>query len=581
MKKIISAFALLLCAMLCMTAVAELPENLESIEASAFEGDTKLTGVLTLPDGVTSVGSRAFAGTGLHALIVPEGCTSLAADVLAGGSAAYVTLNGAETAVTALTDVPFVFAPEGGAASGASGFYAAETLVVQDGVFFSLTTGEAIPLCAVDSMAAGSEIVLTKLVGGEPLLALDTLVLRGCEGVSFSVPSYLLPPEGVSVSTYDAMTLTAPVADVSECTVGEDVTWMTQVSGAYGDVSYIWVFTVEGHASSLITAEPFVTWSPDHAGTCQVTVTAVDALGDRISASSAGVTVKEPVPVYRALLIGNTYPGTDSQLDGCDTDVYAMRNVLNSMDGTDFAVNLQLNLNASAMQSAIASTFAGARSCDVSLFYYSGHGTSAGSLVGVGNTSISVSNLRRYLDLIPGTKIVILDCCYSGMMIGKSNDAASPAAFNSAVISAFSSFNKDDNLANNGYIVLTACSKNQVSASLSDGVTSFGAFTYGLCYGSGYDEWKQQWLGSLPADTNGDGQITLGEAYSKAVERVNWLKTMVAMEQVAQYYGDTSFVLWSESAVDNSSSTTATPTPTPTSTPTPTPTIPEIEKDEE
>lgn len=581
MKKIIAAFALLLCAMLCMTAVAELPENLESIEASAFEGDTKLTGVLTLPDGVTSVGSRAFAGTGLHALIVPEGCTSLAADVLAGGSAAYVTLNGAETAVTALTDVPFVFAPEGGAASGASGFYAAETLVVQDGVFFSLTTGEAIPLCAVDSMAAGSEIVLTKLVGGEPLLALDTLVLRGCEGVCFSVPSYLLPPEGVSVSTYDAMTLTAPVADVSECTVGEDVTWMTQVSGAYGDVSYIWVFTVEGHASSLITAEPFVTWSPDHAGTCQVTVTAVDALGDRISASSAGVTVKEPVPVYRALLIGNTYPGTDSQLDGCDTDVYAMRNVLNSMDGTDFAVNLQLNLNASAMQSAIASTFAGARSCDVSLFYYSGHGTSAGSLVGVGNTSISVSNLRRYLDLIPGTKIVILDCCYSGMMIGKSNDAASPAAFNSAVISAFSSFNKDDNLASNGYIVLTACSKNQVSASLSDGVTSFGAFTYGLCYGSGYDEWKQQWLGSLPADTNGDGQITLGEAYSKAVERVNWLKTMVAMEQVAQYYGDTSFVLWSESAVDNSSSTTATPTPTPTSTPTPTPTIPEIEKDGE
>ena len=182
---------------------------------------------------------------------------------------------------------------------------------------------------------------------------------------------------------------------------------------------------------------------------------------------------------------------------------------------------------------------------------------------------------------IPGTKIVILDCCYSGMMIGKSNDAASPAAFNSAVISAFSSFNKDDNLASNGYIVLTACSKNQVSASLSDGVTSFGAFTYGLCYGSGYDEWNQQWLGSLPADTNGDGQITLAEAYSKAVERVNWLKTMVAMEQVAQYYGDTSFVLWSESAVDGSTETTATPTPTPTSTPTPTPTIPEIEKDGE
>ena len=67
-----------------------------------------------------------------------------------------------------------------------------------------------------------------------------------------------------------------------------------------------------------------------------------------------------------------------------------------------------------------------------------------------------------------------------------------------------------------------------------------------MTYGSGYDEWNQTSLGSLPADTDGNKQITLGEAYSKAIERINWLKTMVEMEQAAQYYGDSSFVLWSK-----------------------------------
>lgn len=546
MRKGCLAALLSLLLVLCLgMAAAELPQQLTEIGEGAFDGDTALGGVVYLPDTVTSVGARAFAGTSVHGLVVPDGCGSLPADVLAEGEAAYVTLSGTETQIsgTALTDVPLIFAPEGSAASALSGFYASESLVVADGFYFAITQEQAIPLCAVTPV--DGEVFLPKLVEGLPVCSLDALTLRGCDGATVYVPSYLTIPDGLGVETYHAMSLTTPVPSVTACTVGDMVTWTVEIGGAYGDVSYIWLFDTDGETYSEITGEPTVTFETRAEGQCVASLTAIDALDDSAESEAPAVTVGPPIPVYRALLIGNTYPGTDAELDGCDTDAYAMRSMLGAMSGTDYQVSLQMNLSASGITSAISSAFADARSCDVSLFYFSGHGTSSGALVGIGNTAVSVSSLRACLDEIPGTKIVVIDCCYSGNMIGKSEGSYSPSSFTSAFISGFSSYTKGDNLATNGYIVMTACSKDQVSQSLSDGTISFGAFTYGVTYGSGYDEWGQTALGSLPADTDGNGQITLGEAYSEAVARVAWLAEMVPeVVQSAQYYGDTSFVLW-------------------------------------
>jgi len=546
MKKCLFALlaALLL---LCSCCLAELPENLQEIEASAFEGDSSLEGVLSLPDNVTAVGSRAFAGTGLHALLIPEGCKTLAADVLADTDAVYVFISGPATTVASdcLSHVPYVFAPADSAVSGLSGFYATETLWVEDGVFYSITAEEAIPLCVADPASIADKVTLPKLVNGKPVLTLETLISTGLEDVRLLTPAYLDIPAHLTAEPYATMTLTAPVPSTTECTAGDPVTWTTATTGAYGEVSYIWTFETGSVITSIITAEPSVTTNPMTEGVCYVSVTALDALGDSASAAADdGVTVGPAVPVYRALLVGNTYPGTENYLPGCDTDVYAMRTVLNSMTGTSYSVNTQLNLNASGIQSAIGSTFTGARPCDVSLFYYSGHGTATGSLVGVGNSTVSVGALRNWLDKIPGTKIVIIDACYSGNMIGKSVGSSYPESFTSAVISAFSAIDKANNLANNGYVVMTACTKDQTSSSLTAGTVSFGAFTYGLCYGSGFDEWHQEYLEDLPADVNSNGEITLGEAYNKAVERVAWLASMVSIDQAAQYYGDLEFVLW-------------------------------------
>lgn len=544
-------FLILLLGMLLLTgtSMAELPAGLVNVEQEAFVGDGALTGVMTLPETVRKVGSRAFAATGLHALIVPEGCVTLAGDVLADAQAAYVMLDGMETAITGdmLTDVPYVFAPESSVVSGLEGFFAAETLCVSDGIFFSVGEDEALPLCAVTPLEG--EVILPKFLEELPVLSLDSLALQGCENAGFLVPSYLTIPEGMNATPYDCMMVSAPTASVTESMVGETVTWTTEVQGAYGDVSYIWLFDVGGIVSSIITSEPTATWSPRTEGLCIATVTAIDALGDKAEARGTGVTIGPAIPIYRALLVGNVYTGTENELAGCDTDVYAMRSMLNSMQGTDYAITTRIDLTASEIQSAIASSFADARECDVSLFYFSGHGTSSGQLVGLGNSVVSPGALRNWLDKIPGTKIVIIDCCYSGRMIGKSEGSASPSAFTSAFISSFSYFNKASNLANNGYVVMTACSMTETSTSLSDGIISFGAFTYGVCYGSGYEEWDQQYMGYMPADKNGDGSITLGESYATTVERVDWLMSIVDFDQSAQYYGDPNFVLWTQSAI--------------------------------
>lgn len=46
-----------------------LPPSLETIGKSTFEGFTKLTGTLTIPINVTSIGDSAFARTGISGIV--------------------------------------------------------------------------------------------------------------------------------------------------------------------------------------------------------------------------------------------------------------------------------------------------------------------------------------------------------------------------------------------------------------------------------------------------------------------------------------------------------------------------------
>ena len=306
MKK--NLFILLLAALLtlALTATAEvsLPSALTTIEDSVFEDDVALDGRVTLPSGVKTVGSRAFAGTGLHALVLPSGCKTVDGSVLADTRAAYLYLKGASTAISgSLEDVAYVFGPAFGSASDLNNFYATETLVTNAGFYYSVTDGSAAPLCAVDGTAISTSITIPKLVNDQPVRSLSTLVVNGCTSLStINIPGYLTAPSSLDATTYVTMTVEAPVPSAASAKVGDTLTWTTSTSGDYGEVTYEWTFNTDGVTHTIVTAEPTLEYTLKDAGFCVVTVTATDELGDTASATADALTVEgDGSTVYRAL----------------------------------------------------------------------------------------------------------------------------------------------------------------------------------------------------------------------------------------------------------------------------------------
>ena len=60
-----------------------LPGNLKTVPAQAFYGDTSLNAVV-IPEGVTSIGSKAFANSSVKTLTLPASLKSIASDAFSG-----------------------------------------------------------------------------------------------------------------------------------------------------------------------------------------------------------------------------------------------------------------------------------------------------------------------------------------------------------------------------------------------------------------------------------------------------------------------------------------------------------------
>lgn len=304
-------------------------------------------------------------------------------------------------------------------------------------------------------------------------------------------------------------------------------------------------------------------------------------------------THQEAAGTYRALLIGNTYTGESNELPGCDNDVDGMRTMLGRMTATPYSVTVKKNIRAEEILSSISSTFGNASYNDVSLFYYSGHGANSlgtdgnptsyhAALVGTFQTYVSIARLKTELDKIPGKKVIIIDACHSGQFIARDGTVTqvSSSAFNSQVVNLFANDDQlsgdvsrtavvlaadgsellseeapefidragETNFAKSGYYVITACRSEEKSVSTGydsngDGKIDryFGLFTYGLCYGNGWNLARNAAISSLNADLNKDSKVTLYEAYVYA-------KVMAQSHnpnQTAQIWPENSaFVLW-------------------------------------
>ncbi len=227
---------------------------------------------------------------------------------------------------------------------------------------------------------------------------------------------------------------------------------------------------------------------------------------------------------YRALIIGQNYSDTGSVLYGPDNDTRAMRYCLTEMTSTEWTVTQKTNLTASGILNAIRSVFGSANENDVSLLYYSGHGTDEGSLIGSDFKILTPLALRKWLDTIPGRKVVIVDACCSGMLISDDVSVATlhlSDDFNTSFLSAFQSSARGA-LNADCYFVATAAGPRELSmeGTIYSGSSSkiMGFFTYALCQGLGWDGVTSRG-GAWLADTDGDRAVSIPEAaaYARSV----------------------------------------------------------------
>lgn len=221
---------------------------------------------------------------------------------------------------------------------------------------------------------------------------------------------------------------------------------------------------------------------------------------------------------YRALLICQTYPGTDNELVGPVADRQAMQGCL---EASGFSVTSESNLSAEEMMDAIRNVFSAADKYDVSLLYYSGHGDTGGNLLGADEqfTLLSPAALRSALDSIPGRKVVVVDACYSGKLIEEdAPKLRSTQSGASQFVSAFQgAFRPQLRGALNTaeYFVITAARGNEPSMEAFVNGKPMGLFTYGFCLGCGWDGSANS-QSSLAADVNGDRAVSIHEAFEFA-----------------------------------------------------------------
>ena len=245
--------------------------------------------------------------------------------------------------------------------------------------------------------------------------------------------------------------------------------------------------------------------------------------------------------VYRALLIGQTYDGTGRQLYGPRNDLDAMRRCLERLTSTPFLVTALQNCSVNKIKSAIASVFSEATEYDVSLFYYSGHGNTDGSLVGVGDNFLSLSpaELKSALDQIPGRKVIMIDACASGVLISDEADgtlsSSLPQNISETAVSDDIEDRHTSSFVNNflspfvrrsrggfhaaSYYVLTSAhgaENSQEGLIRENGIkVTMGYFTFAFCRGCGWNGVKKA-SNALEADQNSDGAVSIQEAYQYA-----------------------------------------------------------------
>ena len=197
----------------------------------------------------------------------------------------------------------------------------------------------------------------------------------------------------------------------------------------------------------------------------------------------------------RAMIIGLNYTGQPYALPDCEMDAQAMREMLESN-----GVDCQVSTGQCSAEWLIAhlTTVEATRQkkSDTLYLYFSGHGTQIYSGTdpfeadrydeaiclykkGVGIQVLKDHDLRAALDKIPGTKIVILDSCFSGGMareVRKPGKARKFVQYDAGSMEVYKSETPKTITPKSPLYYMFACAEQEVSYSTGIG----GAFTLAL-----------------------------------------------------------------------------------------------------
>lgn len=239
------------------------------------------------------------------------------------------------------------------------------------------------------------------------------------------------------------------------------------------------------------------------------------------------VIISPAVRRWRALLVGEeNYPfrEEDTRREGSQHSVEAMQGLLKSVEfeNAAWSVRTGKDLSRSELLAQIRSTFINATAQDVSLLYITSHGFHSGGMsfleLSDGST-LSMRDLERELRRVSGTVVVMIDSCASGGAIGAYSDRI---AFARGVTGAFSGAG----IRGSKYKVIASAGLDEDSFRIAfnehaSSGTMATVFARALCDGAGWDI-DRGTRGTMGADKNYDGAITLGELQTYMHARVNW-----------------------------------------------------------
>ncbi len=221
-----------------------------------------------------------------------------------------------------------------------------------------------------------------------------------------------------------------------------------------------------------------------------------------------GASPEEQPPKLRALLIGcDHFLTQEDTWPAAEHNIRLLSDTLNNDRRRYALIRSYASAIASveAFEEAVLSTFRSARDQDISLLYISTHGvysetggTAESGLIlsdGQEEALLTAPALERILSQLPGVKMVILDACNSGAVIGKGLPADGDKAF----------------LSGPAFKVLCSAGGSEASWYFHTGsnAEAAGASYFASVLSSGLGV-----QGDYAADQNDDGDISLQEAYA-------------------------------------------------------------------